>query len=343
MGWLVHAATEGRDVSSAVVVYREDGRWQAGPLPGAVGADLEGLVEAVRRQPGDVGSLALVDVAHEFFVAVRVAMGRERLLLSDAGAAGAWDLAGQVLDRLDVPPPDDDRDVVPAGDLGIFDDLGVEPASWRWCWETSTPTPTSCSARSPRGWGSARSTSGYSTRSQTDAPQEPSVSYFAAALARTAGGWSAAEVDLDEVEDLDALTDLLREQVGDGEGPGLLLFEEDDEYVAVVRVDGGAGSLREPRVFLSDRRAVQSSGLADMLWEDAGLADEVTDEDDDDDEGIRPVAEPVGDPALLGDLGTSADDLLQLCAGEGMLPADVLTAVSERAGCLDALESVREG
>ena len=64
---------------------------------------------------------------------------------------------------------------------------------------------------------------------------------------------------------------------------------------------------------------------------------------DEEDEGIHPVAEPVGDTGLLSDLGTSADDLLALCAEEGLLPADVLAAVGERAGFADVLEQVREG
>lgn len=166
------------------------------------------------------------------------------------------------------------------------------------------------------------------------------MSYFAAALAHAVSGWSASEVDLDEVEDLEALAELLRELTGDGDGPALLLLEEDDEYVAVVRVDGGPGSLEEPRVFLSDRRAVQASEVAAMLWEDSPLVDAVP---DDDDEGTRPVAEPVGDAGLLADLGICAEDLLELCAEEGLLPADVLTALCERAGCLDALEQLREG
>ena len=165
------------------------------------------------------------------------------------------------------------------------------------------------------------------------------MSYFAAALARTAGGWSSEEVDLDDVEDLEALADELRELAGDDAGPALLLLEEDDEYVAVVRVDGGPGSLDEPRVFLSDRRAVLASDVAAMLWEDAPVTDAV----DEEDEGTRPGAEPVGDTALLADLGTSADDLLALCAEEGLLPGDVITSICERAGCLEALEAVREG
>lgn len=166
------------------------------------------------------------------------------------------------------------------------------------------------------------------------------MSYFAAALARTEGGWIGVELDLSDVEDLDALADTLRDLTGDGPGPALLALEEDDEHLALVRVDGGAGSLEEPRVFLSDRRAVLVSDLARMLWEDGEAP--VPDEDDED-EGTRPIAEPVGDTGVLADLGTPADALLELCAEEGLLPADVLTAVCERAGCDDVLESLREG
>ena len=164
--------------------------------------------------------------------------------------------------------------------------------------------------------------------------------YFAAALARTEGGWTGEELDLSEIEDLESLAEALRELTGEGRGPGLLLLEEDDEHLAIVRVDGGVGSLDEPRVFLSDRRAVQASDVARMLWEEA---EPPVDDDDDEDEGTRPIAEPVGDAAVMADLGTPAADLLELCAEEGLLPADVLTAVCERAGCDDVLERLREG
>jgi putative tRNA adenosine deaminase-associated protein len=165
------------------------------------------------------------------------------------------------------------------------------------------------------------------------------VSYFAAALARTEQGWTGVELDLSEVDDLEELADLLRDLTGEGTGPALLLLEEDDEHLAVVRVDGGAGSLSEPRVFLSDRRAVLASEVAAMLWEDG----EDDRGDDEDDEGTRAIAEPVGDSSVLADLGTSARQLLDLCAEEGLLPADVLTTVCENAGCDDVLERLREG
>ncbi len=167
------------------------------------------------------------------------------------------------------------------------------------------------------------------------------MTYFAAALARTEDGWTGVELDLAEVEDLDSLADLLRDLTGEGPGPALMLLDEDDEHLAVVRVDGAAGSLAEPRVFLSDRRALQGSDVAAMLWEEADTEDD--DEDEEEDEGTRPIAEPVGDTAVLADLGTPPDVLLELCAEEGLLPADVLTALCERAGCDEVLEQLREG
>ena len=112
----------------AVIVFREEGRWQVGLLPETLTNDLQGLVEAVRQQPGENGAFALVDVADEFFVVVRVQLGRVRLLLSDVTAAVAWELAVQVLEHLDLalPGEDDLEEVWPAGDLGVFDDMGVD-------------------------------------------------------------------------------------------------------------------------------------------------------------------------------------------------------------------------
>lgn len=114
--------------STAVVIYREDGAWQAGVLPERLVEDLDGLIAALRQQPGDGGAIALVDVAHEFFVAIRLRGDDVRLLLSDVTAAVAWDLAREVVERLQVAIPGDDDldDVWPVGDLSIFADLGVD-------------------------------------------------------------------------------------------------------------------------------------------------------------------------------------------------------------------------
>jgi putative tRNA adenosine deaminase-associated protein len=112
----------------AVMASREQGLWDVGLLPDAVTADLEALVAAVRQQPGERGAFALVAVADEFFVVVRVQRGQVRLLLSDVTASAEWDLARQVVDRLGVDVPRDDALglVVPVGDLGVFADLGLD-------------------------------------------------------------------------------------------------------------------------------------------------------------------------------------------------------------------------
>lgn len=171
------------------------------------------------------------------------------------------------------------------------------------------------------------------------------MTYATAVLARVGSAWFGDELELDEVEDLDGVVELLREVVGDDADTALLFVEEDDEWFAVLRVDADG----EPRVFVSDARVIASSDIAALFAEaaiesaadeDADVAED--DEDDDhEDEGTRADGDPTGDPALLIDLGTSAAQLLRLCASEGQLPSDVISALCEAAGCLDVLDKLR--
>lgn len=110
----------------AVVVFRGEGGWQVAQLPPGIAEDLDAVVSAVRGQ--GAGAFALVDVADEFFVVVRSVGGEVRYLLSDAGAALDWDLAMQVMDRLDLDLPSDAEslDLHPAGELTLFTDLGLD-------------------------------------------------------------------------------------------------------------------------------------------------------------------------------------------------------------------------
>ncbi len=154
--------------------------------------------------------------------------------------------------------------------------------------------------------------------------------YFAAALARRSAGWIGEEIDLKGVEDLDGVIEALRE-VGDDAQTRLLFVEENDEWLAIIRVDEDA----DPRVFLSDGRAMETSELGSVLGEAAAVA-EVRDDDDpdgeseaddaaDEEEVTQAAGDPVGDPDLLADLGTPAARLLELCAEEGQLPADIMS------------------
>lgn len=160
--------------------------------------------------------------------------------------------------------------------------------------------------------------------------------YFAAALVQGPDGWTAREVDMETVEDLDSLVELLRDSA-DG-GTALFFLEEDDEYLAIVRVDGDG----DPRTFISDDRAVGTSALAALVMEDVTPPEEA-EADDDDDEGTRPDAEVAGDADIVASWGIPADRLVELCQTEGMLPADIVTAVCEKAGCVEVLDEIREG
>ncbi len=159
------------------------------------------------------------------------------------------------------------------------------------------------------------------------------MSQTAIAIARKGGSWSAQELDPAAAEDLDALADLLRDL---SEEVVLGFVEEDDEYLGIIRVDGDS----DPRVFLSDRRVLTSTELAARLFADALPAAAPA---EDDDEAPTRMSMPAGDSDLLADLGTPADVLIELIGEEGMLPADVIAALGERAGvgdALDVLESV---
>ncbi|HVE62878.1 MAG TPA: tRNA adenosine deaminase-associated protein [Mycobacteriales bacterium] len=151
-------------------------------------------------------------------------------------------------------------------------------------------------------------------------------------LAQTSQGWVGREIDMADIADLDALADQMRD--ASGEGTALLFLEENEEYLAIVRVDGDA----DPRTFISDDRAVGTSALAELIMQDI-VPPEPTEEDEE--EGIKPEPEAVGDAEIVASFGISADSLLELCAEEGYLPADIMTAICETAGCVEVLDEVR--
>lgn len=112
----------------AVVVYREDDAWEAEVLPAALTENLAGLIHALRQQPSIGGTIGLAAIGDDFFVALRVLGSHVCIFLSDLTASVDWPLARQVLDYLDIAVPDDEDldQVLPAGDLSIFADLGID-------------------------------------------------------------------------------------------------------------------------------------------------------------------------------------------------------------------------
>jgi len=171
------------------------------------------------------------------------------------------------------------------------------------------------------------------------------LSTFAAAVARGKNGWTASELDLSGLGDIDEVVDALRDVEPDADLT-LLFVESDDQYLAVLRLDEG----EDLRVFGSDSAFADESRIGSMLLGEieapALEIDELTaaraDDDDEDTPAPDPDADPVGDAELLNDLGVTAHRLLTLCGREGMMPADVTAEICQQIGCGDEVEELRE-
>ncbi len=175
------------------------------------------------------------------------------------------------------------------------------------------------------------------------------MSNFAAAAARGKNGWTASEIDLTGVADLDEVADRLRDVEPDA-GLSLLFVESDDQYLVILRLDDG----EDLRVFGSDSAFADESRLGALLLgdieapaleidalDDAEAAP--ADEDEADDRpAADPDADPVGDADLLADLGLPAGRLLALCGAEGLMPADVTAEICQTIGCGDEMEELRD-
>ena len=172
-----------------------------------------------------------------------------------------------------------------------------------------------------------------------------SSAHFAAAAVRAKPGWSAQELDLSAIADVDEVADLLRDVDPDA-SVSLLFVEADDTYLVIMRLDDG----EDLRVFGSDSAFAEESRLGKLLLSDVESpaleidtdVDADADADDEDKPAADPAADPVGDADLLADLGVSAHKLLQLCATDGLLPADITAELCQMIGCGDEVEELRE-
>jgi putative tRNA adenosine deaminase-associated protein len=100
--------------------------WQVEELAHDILTDVETLSHALRRFPGDGGAVGMIAIDEDFFLIVRVAGSDARVLLSDVTAADEWELAASAIDFLGLPPPEDEDEQVPAGDLDLLGDLGMQ-------------------------------------------------------------------------------------------------------------------------------------------------------------------------------------------------------------------------
>ncbi|MEV5570615.1 tRNA adenosine deaminase-associated protein [Spirillospora sp. NPDC052269] len=145
------------------------------------------------------------------------------------------------------------------------------------------------------------------------------MSYFAAVFARTPQGWMGTEAALAEAESVDDVADQMREAAVESYGDAVvLLVEREDDWFAIVRLDGED----EPSAYVSAVRDDRLAGLFQPLVGDA------------------PDGDPSGDASLLTDLGVDGGQLAEL--GERGLPGDALLTIAERVGFGEEFDRLRD-
>jgi putative tRNA adenosine deaminase-associated protein len=128
----------------------------------------------------------------------------------------------------------------------------------------------------------------------------------------------------------------------------LALIEHEDEWFALIRVDGDD----EPRLFVSDLAAASHSRYGPLLAPaaDVDSADDLdaTDEDDDEDDSDEDeqeeeskIAAWAGETDLLEDFGVSGRTLRKLVEENGEDPGAVLAEVGETVGFGELLDALR--
>ena len=86
------------------------------------------------------------------------------------------------------------------------------------------------------------------------------VAYFSAVIARSGADWRTVDVDVEDAETLDELAALLKAARRDG--PVLAVLEREDDWFALVRVDGDDDDARS---FVDDLAATEGGHYGPLL------------------------------------------------------------------------------
>jgi putative tRNA adenosine deaminase-associated protein len=108
----------------AIEAWHEDGRWSIASLPDP--DDLTHIIDRLKKQQTNGGAVALIAIDDEFFLAIRVLGTHVKYFISDVTCAIDYEVAAEFLDIADIDQPEEDDEPLPAGDLDIFSDLGLQ-------------------------------------------------------------------------------------------------------------------------------------------------------------------------------------------------------------------------
>ena len=111
------------EVDIAIAAWHEDGQWTLAQLPEP--QDLVKIIGRLKAQQTNGGSIALVAIDEEFFMIIRVLGAHISMFLSDITCALDYEVAGEFVELLDLPFPDDHDEATPVGQLDVLSDLGM--------------------------------------------------------------------------------------------------------------------------------------------------------------------------------------------------------------------------
>ena len=106
-----------------VLAWREDEVWRASRL--TITRDLGSIMDQLKAQQGDAGSIALIAIDEVFFIIARSTGRTMQMMLSDVTYAVEYEIAADLIDALDLPFPEDDDDPQPGGDIDLLADFGI--------------------------------------------------------------------------------------------------------------------------------------------------------------------------------------------------------------------------
>ena len=114
---------EFNDDDFGVIAWREEGVWRASRLANT--RDFGSIMDQLKAQQGDSGSIVLIAIDEEFFLVARCVGPSMQLMLSDVTYAVEYEIAADLIDALDLPFPEDEDEPQPGGDVDLLADYGI--------------------------------------------------------------------------------------------------------------------------------------------------------------------------------------------------------------------------
>lgn len=90
------------DIDYCVILWREEGAWNTASVPARQALVIDDVIALCRQYPGEGGVFAVIGVAEEFFLFLRVDPRQVEGFISDSLALLDWDMAVDLADIIDL-------------------------------------------------------------------------------------------------------------------------------------------------------------------------------------------------------------------------------------------------